>query len=76
MIDDESITNLNKWIDDKERCSDTCRVDGQYSISQLDLDDFCDYLTEYEPCLVGIPCKICAEGIWFYEDDLKNASYL
>ena len=75
MTDEDSLTKLNKWFDDEERCLDTSRVDGVYSVSQLDLEDFCDYLTENEVDLIGIPCMICAEGLWFNEEDFKNASY-
>lgn len=76
MIDEENIKNLNEWIEDKERSYDTSLTDGQYSISQLDLYDFCDFLTENEPDLIGIPCMVCAEGIWFKDEDLKNANHL
>jgi len=26
-----------------------------------------------EPDLIGIPCMVCAEGIYFKEEDLNNA---
>jgi hypothetical protein len=73
MIDEETIKKLNEWIEDKERCFDTSHTDGQYSISQLELDDFCDFLTENEPDLIGIPCMVCAQGIYFEDEDLNNA---
>ena len=73
MIDEDTIKKLNEWINDKERFSDTSYAYGQYSISQLDIDDFCDFLTENEPDLIGIPCMVCAQGIYFKEEDLKNA---
>ena len=73
MIDEENIKKLNEWIEDKERSYDTSLAYGQYSISQLDLYDFCDFLTENEPDLIGIPCMVCAEGIFFKEEDLNNA---
>lgn len=73
MIDEENIKKLNEWIEDKERSYDTSLAYGQYSISQLDLYDFCDFLTENEPDLIGIPCMVCAEGIYFKEEDLNNA---
>ena len=75
MIDEETIKKLNEWIEDKERFSDTSHAYGQYSISQLDLDDFCDFLIENEPDLIGIPCMVCAEGIYFTEEDLKKARH-
>lgn len=75
MTDEYSLTELNKWFDSEERYSETSRVDGVYSVSSLDLDDFCDYLAENEYDLIGIPCMVCAEGLWFNEEDFKNASY-
>lgn len=75
MIDEDNIKKLNEWIEDKERSYDTSLTDGQYSISQLDVYEFCDFLTENEPNLIGIPCMVCAEGIYFKEEDLNNAIY-
>lgn len=73
MIDEDTIKKLNEWIDDKERYSDTSHAYGQYNISQLDIDDFCNFLTENEPDLIGIPCMVCANGIYFKEEDLNKA---
>ena len=75
MMDEDNIKKLNEWIEDKERSYDTSLTDGQYSISQLDVYEFCDFLTENEPNLIGIPCMVCAEGIYFKEEDLNNAIY-
>lgn len=75
MIDEENIKNLNEWIEDKERSYDTSLAYGQYSISQLDLYDFCDFLTENEPDLIGISCNVCGDGIWFTKNDLINARH-
>lgn len=75
MIDEDSIKKLNEWFDDKERSMDTSYTNGQYSVGQLDLYDFCEYLTENEVDLIGIPCMVCAEGLWFDEEDLKKAYY-
>lgn len=75
MIDEDSLKKLNEWFDDKERSMDTSYTNGQYSVGQLDLYDFCEYLTENEVDLIGIPCMVCAEGLWFYEEDLKKAYY-
>lgn len=76
MIDLEGIERLDKWFADEERSFDTSHSNGQYNVSQLDVYDFCDYLTENEPDLIGIPCMVCAEGIWFKDEDLKNANHL
>ena len=73
MINEDTIKKLNKWIDDEERYSETSHTNGQYSISQYDVDEFCDFLTENEPDLIGIPCMVCAEGIYFEEEDLNKS---
>lgn len=74
MIDEDTIKKLNEWVNDKERYSfETSHTNGQYSINPFDIEDFCDFLTENEPDLIGIPCMVCAEGIYFKEEDLKNA---
>lgn len=75
MMDEDSIKKLNEWFDDKDRCFETYHSHGQYAVSQNDLYDFCEWLTENEVDLIGIPCMVCAEGIYFKEEDLKNAVY-
>lgn len=76
MIDKDSIERLNKWFDDKERSYDTSRTDEQYNIESYDLEDFCDYLRENEIDLIGIPCMVCPDGIWFKREDLEKARYI
>ena len=75
MIDEETIKELDKWVDDEERVSDTNHTGEVYSICSYDVDAFCDFLTDYEPDLIGIPCHVCAEGIWFTLEDLRNAKH-
>ena len=70
------IEKLNKWFEDKERSYDTGYCEGEYCVGQLDVDDFCDYLRENEPDLIGFTCVIGAGGIWFKREDLEKASYL
>jgi len=73
MLGEDTIKKLNEWIDDADRSPDTMCIDGQYSISSTDIDDFCDFLTENEPDLIGISCNVCGEGIYFIREDLNNA---
>ena len=75
MIDEDSIKKLDEWLEDEYRNPDTRRIDVQYNISSTDIDDFCDFLTENEPDLIGIPCNVCGEGIWFSKNDLTNAKH-
>ena len=75
MIGKDTIKKLKEWIENEDRSLDTMCIDGQYSISSTDIDYFCDFLTENEPDLIGFPCNVCGEGIWFSKDDLINASH-
>lgn len=76
MIDENTIKKLNEWMENEDRSPDTMCIDGkQYSISSIDIDDFCVFLTENEPDLIGISCNVCCEGIWFFIDDLRNARH-
>lgn len=75
MIDEDTIKKLDEWLEDEDRSSDTTRIDEQYSISSIDVDDFCDFLIENEPDLIGISCNVCGEGIWFSKNDLRNARH-
>lgn len=74
---EDSIKKLNEWFDDKEnRSFDTGYNEfGEYSISQYDIDDFCNYLRENEPDLCYINIKISGGGIWFFRTDLESAYY-
>ena len=73
---EESIEELKKWLNDKERSFETGQVNEDYYVDSSDIEDFCDYLRENETDLVGIQVMIDASGLWFKEEDLKNASYL
>lgn len=73
---EENIEELNKWFDDEERSFATGRNEnGEYSVSSLDMDDFCDYLRENETDLIGISCMVGNDGIWFNREDLESARY-
>ena len=74
---EESIEKLNKWFDDEDRSFDTdYNENGEYTVSQYDVDDLCDYLRENEPDLIGIKFMIGGGGIWFKREDLEKARYL
>lgn len=76
---EESIEELNKWFDseDNNHSFYTSRnSDGEYTVEQSDIDEFCDYLRENETDLIYIPCKVGTDGIWFNREDLENAKYL
>lgn len=73
----EDIKELNKWFDDEDRSYDTgYNEKGEYTVSQYDIDDFCNYLRENEIDLIGIQCMVGTGGIWFAREDLEKARYL
>ena len=75
MYEDE-ITELNKWFEDEERYYDTGFNGEEYTISEREVDDFCNFLSELNPDIIGIPCMVGKSGIWFKKDDLDKACYL
>ena len=73
---EEELKELQEWFNDDERCYDTGFNGEEYTISPLDVDDFCDFLAKQEPDLIGFPCMIGTNGIWFKQEDLDKARYL
>ena len=72
----DDIEELNKWFADKERAYLTKFNGQEYDVSEVDVEDFCDFLRELNPDLIGIPCMVGTSGIWFTKDELQKASYL
>ncbi len=75
MYDDE-IKELNEWFADDERRYETGFNGEEYTVSESEVKDFCDFLRDQNPDLIGIRCMVGTSGIWFTSDDLKKAKYL
>ena len=75
MYDDE-IKKLNEWFNDEDRSYDTSFNGEEYVVGEFDVEDFCDFLREQNPDLIGIPCMVGTGGIWFRPSDLDEASYI
>jgi len=73
---EEYIEALQEWINDDDRCFDTSYNGEEYCICEHDIEDFCDFLREQDPDLIGFPCMVDTGGIWFKREDLDNARYL
>lgn len=74
---EENIQALNEWFVDAERSFCTGYNEyGEYTVSTYDIEDFCNYLRENEPDLIGIKCMVGHDGIWFKREDLEEADYL
>ena len=78
----EDIKALNKWFKKKEKDSygtyhHTERKDGEdiYVVNSLDFEDFTDYLRENVVDLIGIPCMVGNDGIWFTSKDLDKSRF-
>ena len=47
----DDIEELNKWFADKERAYETGFNGEEYIVSEVDVEDFCDFLRELNPVL-------------------------
>jgi len=79
---DDDIEKLNEWFRKIEPDSygtyhHTPEDDGEdvYAVQMNDMEAFCDYLRENTIDLIGIPCMVGTDGIWFRTDDLERAKY-
>ena len=74
---EDSIQELNKCFDDKEnRSFDTgYNEDGEYSVSQYDVDDFLWLSKKKWTWFDVYKHQINGGGIWFTHEDLENAKY-
>jgi hypothetical protein len=73
---EEEIEALNAWIEDDDRSFNTSYNGEEYVIDELDIEDFCDFLRDQNPDLIGFPCMVGTNGIWFKREDLDNARYV
>ena len=55
----------------------TQEEDGEdaYVVSASDMELFCYYLSENTIDLIGIPCMVGNDGIWFTSEDLEKARF-
>lgn len=75
MIEEE-IKKMNEWFEDDDRAYSTERIDDIYNVSELDMDDFFDFIKDNYPDLVGFSCMVCSDGIWFKKENLEKAEYI
>ena len=73
---DDGIKGLNEWFNDEDRSFATSFNGEEYVVDEFDVEDFCDFLREQNPDLIGIPCMVGTSGIWFRSSDLDEARYL
>lgn len=76
----DNVKSLNAWFrshKDFGTYHHTKQVHGEdvYSVSSRDIESFLSYLRENEPDLIGIPCMVGNDGIWFTKDDLEKVRY-
>ena len=69
---EEDIELVNKWFEEHGDFS-TYNNDEEYVVDSVDVDDFCDFIRESFPDLIGIECMINGGGIWFKRTDLESA---
>lgn len=73
---EEELEELNKWFKDDKRTSDTYFNGEIYAVNERDVEDFCDFLREQNPDMVGFPCIVGKDGIWFKKEDLDQTEYI
>ena len=78
---DEDRQKIHKWFKEHKDYStyhsySPNKERDEYVISAFDVDDFCDFLRENMPDMIGIPCMVCSDGIYFKRPDLDNARFL
>lgn len=78
MMCRDEIEMINEWFDhpDEDRSSDTYRIEDDYVVHPWDMDNFCKFLNDTFPDIVGIKCMAGNGGIWFRDGDLKKAEFL
>lgn len=71
---EEQITRLDIWF---EKCGGyfTNATDGEYSVHSSDMDEFVTFLRLNYPDMIGIPCLVGNEGIWFKREDLERTRF-
>ena len=69
---DEDIEKVDKWFTEHGDFS-TYKNDEEYVVDSVDVEDFCDFIREEFPDLIGIECMVGNSGIWFKRCDLESA---
>ena len=61
---EEEIEALKAWIKDDDRSYGTSYNEEEYVIGERDIEDFCDFLRDQDPDLIGFPVMVGTDGIW------------
>ena len=77
-MNDEEIKIVDEWFASHTDNYGTYHTDGEYSLSQFDIEPFTDFLREKFPDMVGIRCFIGSgdSNIWFFRKDLEEVWFL
>lgn len=76
-MSERDIEKINKWFDEHTEYYGTYQANGEYSLGDLDIEAFGDFLSREFPDLMGFRCYfgIGNSHIWFYKQDLKKATF-
>ena len=74
---EEDIAKIDSWFDRHTENYGTYRTDGEYSLSDWDMQEFADFLHNEFPDLVGIRCYFGTgdSKVWFFREDLEKARF-
>lgn len=67
---------LDKWFKYEGRFYGTGHAGDEYTVVQNEIVDFIDFLDVLNPDLIGFPCFINKDGIFFTAEDLDKSRYL
>ena len=77
---EDDVKALDEWFMCHENYGTyhhTKQEDGEdiYVVHVSDMELFCHYLKENGADLIGIPCMVGNDGIWFTSEDLEKAKF-
>lgn len=76
----EDVKKINEWFETHEcygTYHHTKEEDGEdlYSVNSFDMGDFIDECIEDVSDLIGIPCILGKDGMYFTSEDLEKAVF-
>lgn len=79
-MDRDEIKKIDRWFD-KHKYGSTYRVNekrGQwlYSVEADDVEEFCSFIEQEFTDIVGIPCLLGQDSLWFRTEDLKQVDFI
>ena len=73
---EDDVKRIDEWFveyEDYGTYHHTREHDGEdiYCVNESDVKSFCYFITAFSD-IIGIPCRVGADGIWFTSKDLEE----